>query len=241
MGGYSERERVAVIRGSGSTSVAKVRLRMLLAALLATFLSALLPAGSASAVASPAHQSCVGVASSTLFSFVGDREPKTMCQHHGRAPAQLKIVSRDLSSAATTFSPVATTAPPQLSADAGALPPAAARALSERATLATPPPTGVAAEDATALSRVDRVGSALSKDDPFHRSVSWVVDNPDAQRFAITGGDGVARELYQLPGELNGKSGVFEWILDESGSNPVINHQRFIPGGGVTGYPNQVP
>jgi len=99
----------------------------------------------------------------------------------------------------------------------------------------------VAAEDATALSRVDRVGSALSKDDPFHRSVSWVVDNPDAQRFAITGGDGVARELYQLPGELNGKSGVFEWILDESGSNPVINHQRFIPGGGVTGYPNQVP
>ena len=99
----------------------------------------------------------------------------------------------------------------------------------------------VAAEDATVLSRVDRVGSALSKDDPFHRSVSWVVDNPDAQRFGITGGDGLARQLYQLPGEVNGKSGVFEWIVDESGSNPVINHQRFIPGGGVTGYPNQVP
>lgn len=99
----------------------------------------------------------------------------------------------------------------------------------------------VAAEGATVLSRVDRVGSALSKDDPFHRSVSWVVDNPDAQRFGITGGDGLARQLYQLPGEVNGKSGVFEWIVDESGSNPVINHQRFIPGGGVTGYPNQVP
>jgi hypothetical protein len=94
--------------------------------------------------------------------------------------------------------------------------------------------------DATALSRVDRVGSAL-QDDPFHRSVSWVVDSPDAQQFAFTGGDGVQRLLYQLPGEVNGKPGVFEWILDETGSNPVITHQRFIQGGTVTGYPNQVP
>jgi len=30
-----------------------------------------------------------------------------------------------------------------------------------------------------------------------------VVDNPAAQRFAIEGGDGVSRQLYQLPGELN--------------------------------------
>lgn len=42
------------------------------------------------------------------------------------------------------------------------------------------------------------------------------------------------------PGELNGKLGVFEWIIDRSGSNPVIKHQRFIPGGSVTGFPNQV-
>ena len=209
MGGYSERERVAVIRGSGSTSVAKVRLRMLLAALLATFLSALLPAGSASAVASPAHQSCVGVASSTLFSFVGDREPKTMCQHHGRAPAQLKIVSRDLSSAATTFSPVATTAPPQLSADAGALPPAAARALSERATLATPPPTGVAAEDGGLLFRgvakthpgyedalngvaKPRGGLASAAEhnagDTRSEFTSWTTDRSTAESFSYPGG-----------------------------------------------------
>jgi filamentous hemagglutinin len=70
--------------------------------------------------------------------------------------------------------------------------------------------------------------------------VSWVVDNPAAQQFTIKGGDGVARELYQLPGELNGKSGVFEWMIDRSGTNPVIRHQRFIPGGSITGYPNQV-
>jgi hypothetical protein len=51
----------------------------------------------------------------------------------------------------------------------------------------------------------------------------------------------VQRMPYQLPGEGNGKPGVFEWILDDSGSSPVITHQRFIPGGGVSGYPNQVP
>lgn len=88
-------------------------------------------------------------------------------------------------------------------------------------------------------SGMERTGSALTKSDPFHRSVSWVVDNPAAQRFAIRGGDGVARNLYQLPGEVNGKSGVFEWIIDRSGSSPVINHQRFIPGGSITGFPNQ--
>jgi hypothetical protein len=66
--------------------------------------------------------------------------------------------------------------------------------------------------------------------------------NPAAQRFSITGGGGGAqRSLYQLPGEVNGKAGIFEWIVDESGSNPVIDHQRFIPGGEVTGYPNQRP
>jgi RHS repeat-associated protein len=96
-----------------------------------------------------------------------------------------------------------------------------------------------AAEDGVpAMSQMERVGSGL-KGDLFHRSVSWVVDNPAAQKFAITGGDGVARDLYQLPGELNGKPGVYEWIVDRSGSEPVITHQRFIPGGSLTGGPNQ--
>lgn len=101
--------------------------------------------------------------------------------------------------------------------------------------------SGVAAKSTPELaSGLERTGTALSKSDPFHRSVSWVVDNPAAQWFAIKGGDGVSRELYQLPGEVNGKSGVFEWIIDRSGTNPVINHQRFIPGGSITGVPNQV-
>jgi RHS repeat-associated protein len=100
--------------------------------------------------------------------------------------------------------------------------------------------TPSATEEGMAASQLERVGSAL-KDDPLHRAASWVVDDPAAQRFTITGGDGVQRSLYQLPGEVNGKPGVFEWIIDESSGQPVINHQRFIPGGDVTGYPNQRP
>lgn len=101
--------------------------------------------------------------------------------------------------------------------------------------------TQVATKSAPELaSGMERTGSALTKSDPFHRSVSWVVDNPAARRFRIKGGDGVRRDLHQLPGEVNGKSGVFEWIIDRSGTNPAINHQRFIPGDSVTGFPNQV-
>jgi hypothetical protein len=88
------------------------------------------------------------------------------------------------------------------------------------------------------MSQMERVGSGL-KDDPLHRATSWVVDDPAAQQFTITGGDGVQRTLYQLPGEVNGKTGVFEWIVDNSGTDSVITHQRFIPGGQVNGLPNQ--
>jgi RHS repeat-associated protein len=100
--------------------------------------------------------------------------------------------------------------------------------------------SGGAEEGGGAASQMERVGAGL-KDDPLHRAASWVVDDPAAQRFTITGGDGVQRALYQLPGEVNGKPGVFEWIIDDSGGEPVINHQRFISGGEVTGSPNQRP
>ncbi|WP_460785964.1 RHS repeat-associated core domain-containing protein [Microbacterium tumbae] len=89
-------------------------------------------------------------------------------------------------------------------------------------------------------SQLERTGTALTKSDVFHRSVTWGTDNPLAQQFSITGNDGAVRDLYQLKGELNGKSGIFEWIIDRSGPSAVVTHQRFIPGGSVTGVPNQV-
>ncbi|MGE8294905.1 MAG: hypothetical protein ACN6PH_05125 [Pseudomonas sp.] len=88
----------------------------------------------------------------------------------------------------------------------------------------------------------ERTGSA-NKTDPTH-SFNDLIDNyaGDAQKFEIpTKGPGgiTARtsELYQIEGSLNGKDGVFEWIVDQD----RVTHRRFIPGGKITGFPNQVP
>ncbi|MBL9008749.1 MAG: hypothetical protein JNJ46_31105 [Myxococcales bacterium] len=91
------------------------------------------------------------------------------------------------------------------------------------------------------LSNVSRVGSA-AKADPHHAFPN-LVDNfaDDARRFEIPtrgpGGEIVRRsELFQVEGSLNGQAGVFEWIVDQG----QMTHRRFIPGGVVTGAPNQI-
>ncbi|QFT21483.1 hypothetical protein FIV02_07805 [Pseudomonas sp. THAF187a] len=88
----------------------------------------------------------------------------------------------------------------------------------------------------------ERTGSA-NKTDPTH-SFNDLIDNyaGDAQKFEIPtkGPGGVTvrtSELYQIEGSLNGKDGVFEWIVDQD----RVTHRRFIPGGKITGFPNQVP
>lgn len=88
-----------------------------------------------------------------------------------------------------------------------------------------------------------RVGSANKVPDGQH-GFNDIVDNytGDASKFDIdTKGPGgiVTRksELRQIEGSNNGVDGVYEWIND----NEEITHRRFIPGGVVTGYPNQVP
>jgi hypothetical protein len=81
-------------------------------------------------------------------------------------------------------------------------------------------------------------GSAL-KSDAEHRAASFVTDTAgEGQHTTIVGGDQVPRNLTQVEGEMNGRSGIFEWIVDEKGN---LTHQRFIPGGVRTGFPNQVP
>ncbi|MBQ3600182.1 MAG: pre-toxin TG domain-containing protein, partial [Lachnospiraceae bacterium] len=85
-----------------------------------------------------------------------------------------------------------------------------------------------------------RTGSAL-KDDSLH-AFNDIIDNyaSDATKFLLIGGDGVERILYQIEGSLNGKQGIFEWIVDP---NPAkgITHRRFIEGVGITGKPNARP
>ena len=80
-----------------------------------------------------------------------------------------------------------------------------------------------------------RVGSA-QKSDPYH-SFNNIVDNYAgyAKSFTIKGGDGRNRILYQIKGSLNGKNGIFEWILDKAQG---VTHRRFIPHGKITGKPN---
>lgn len=81
---------------------------------------------------------------------------------------------------------------------------------------------------------------ALIKPDPFHRAGSFVVDDvaQSGRVFPLRSVDGVQRTLTQVEGMVNGQRGVFEWIVDPSGA---VTHQRFISGGRITGFPNQVP
>ncbi|WP_202949513.1 hypothetical protein, partial [Pseudomonas sp. GM79] len=88
-----------------------------------------------------------------------------------------------------------------------------------------------------------RVGSATKIPDGQH-GFNDIIDNyaGDATKFEIpTKGPGgvVIRvsELSQIEGSNNGVEGVFEWIVDEGD----VTHRRFIPGGKVTGLPNQIP
>ena len=85
-----------------------------------------------------------------------------------------------------------------------------------------------------------RSGSAL-KDDSLH-AFNDIIDNyaGDATRFSLMGGDGVKRSLYQIEGSLNGKKGIFEWIVDPDPTKG-ITHRRFIEGVDITGKPNARP
>ena len=88
-----------------------------------------------------------------------------------------------------------------------------------------------------------RVGSANKLPDGQH-GFNDIIDNyvGGAAKFDIpTKGPGgkIVRtsELRQIEGSNNGVDGIFEWIVDQGN----VTHRRFIPGGKITGYPNQIP
>lgn len=56
--------------------------------------------------------------------------------------------------------------------------------------------------------------------------------------FTLVGGDGVERVLLQTVGDLNGKLGVYEDIIDPAEN---VTYQRFIENGTINGRPNQRP
>lgn len=87
------------------------------------------------------------------------------------------------------------------------------------------------------LRNANPVGSAL-KDDPAHRAAFWMRDEAadSGQVSKIVGGDGVQRTLIQMPGEMNGVAGRFEYIVDPAGN---LTHEMFVEGGSINGVPIQ--
>jgi hypothetical protein len=102
MGGFSERQRVAMIRFPEGSATSKVPVRRLFGPLLVAVLAVLLAVGTASAAAPPANATRVGVVSPTVPSVVSIAEHSALGQHLGGAPTRPEIVFGDPSSAATT-------------------------------------------------------------------------------------------------------------------------------------------
>ncbi|MFI0797151.1 polymorphic toxin-type HINT domain-containing protein [Micromonospora rubida] len=83
-------------------------------------------------------------------------------------------------------------------------------------------------------------GSGLKRD-AGHIAADFVVGDIATRGVTtrLVGGDGVERLLVQMPGEMNGKAGRFEWIVERGGSGNMITHQRFVNGGSMNGIPNK--
>ena len=88
------------------------------------------------------------------------------------------------------------------------------------------------------IIHADRIGSGLHED-PMHRAASYLSQEQLAsgRTYSYTGGDGRSYTLLQTQGQYNGIDGIFEYITNDIGQ---VIHQRFIPGGTYTGFPNQV-
>ena len=88
------------------------------------------------------------------------------------------------------------------------------------------------------------VGSALLKDDNYVRAAVFYKAKAvqDGTVFVISSSQYMASFLLQSLGQFDGMSGVYEYIVplnsDFFTGDPILTHQRFIPGGNLSGYPN---
>ncbi len=80
---------------------------------------------------------------------------------------------------------------------------------------------GGGGEAAELIRNAERTGSAL-KIDKYHQLAPSAVEDIETKGsvFTIVGNDGISRTLVQVPGEVDGVAGRWEWIIDPSGSVP---------------------
>ena len=85
----------------------------------------------------------------------------------------------------------------------------------------------------------ERIGSGL-QDNATHRAASFLSEEHlrSGHVYCVIGKDGNTYTLLQTKGQLNGVDGVFEYLINDAGQ---VTHQRFIAGGGYTGFTNQHP
>jgi len=90
-------------------------------------------------------------------------------------------------------------------------------------------------EAAAKIVNANRIGSGELRD-AYHLAGSFLTENQLAagQTFVLQGKTGVTT-ILQVPGAVNDKMGIFEFIISPSG---VVTHQVFKPGGIIDGMPN---
>ncbi len=84
------------------------------------------------------------------------------------------------------------------------------------------------------IAKADRTGSAFQKTDPYHYAASFL-SKEDLAKGSVYSLDEDKKILLQVRGELNGKSGVFEYILEDNGQ---VSHQLFKENAVINGITN---
>jgi RHS repeat-associated protein len=82
------------------------------------------------------------------------------------------------------------------------------------------------------IVKAERIGSGL-RTDIYHRAASFISESHLSKGIVYDLGKN--NTLLQVEGALNGKIGIFEYILNELGQ---VNHQLFKQGGIINGIPN---